>query len=423
MKISIPYGRSHLEAQVPESRLLGVFSAPLPPPAPDDPAEVERALSAPIGSPPLETLAAGARSATLILSDHTRPVPSKAIVPNLLRRLRLGNGGIDITLLVATGCHRGTTKAELAEKLGEDIVRNERIVVHDCRDENALVDCGVLPSGGRLRLNRAAVETDLLLAEGFIEPHFFAGFSGGRKSVLPGVASRESVLANHCAEFIADPRSRTGILDGNQIHRDMLFAADAANLRFVANVVIDENRRVVKAFAGAHRAAHAAGCDFLSGVCRVRVPRADIVVTSNGGYPLDQNLYQAVKGMTAGEAAAREGGVIVLCASCCDGHGGESFFRMASEAASPKALFDAICAVPRNATEPDQWQVQILARIMHRNRVIVVTRDCDHAMIRAMGLEAAPSLDSALQTATAMTGAQSKIAVIPNGVSVVVEAV
>ena len=422
MKISVPYGRTRMEADVPDDRLLGVFEAPIPSPAPDPDAEVARALDAPIGSPRLEELAAGRRSAVVILSDHTRPVPSRHLVPALLGRLRRGNPAIDVTLLVATGCHRATRREELVEKLGEEIVANERIVLHDSTDESSLVDAGVLPSGGRLRLNRLALETDLLLSEGFIEPHFFAGFSGGRKAVLPGVASRETVLANHCAEFIADPRARTGILEGNPVHRDMVFAADRARLAFVLNVVIDPGKRIVRAFAGAHRAAHEAGCAFLAGACRVRVPAADIVVTSNGGHPLDQNVYQSVKGMTAGEAAAREGGAIVLCAACGDGHGGEGFLRMLSEAPSPRALLDRILAVPRDRTEPDQWQVQILARILCRNRVVLVTRDCDHAMLRAMGLHPATTLQEGIDLATALTSPGAKIAVIPDGVSVVAEA-
>ena len=419
MRISIPYGRTRQEAEVADSRLLGVFTAPLPAPVPDPEAEVARALDNPIGSPRLEELAVGKHTAVIILSDHTRPVPSRILLPQMLARLRRGNPAIDITLLVATGFHRGTRREELVEKLGEEIVSRERIVVHDCRDEASLVDVGVLPSGGRLCVNRLAMEADLLVSEGFIEPHFFAGFSGGRKSVLPGIASRVTVLANHCAEFIADPHARTGILEGNPIHRDMVFAADKARLAFVLNVVIGQGKRIVRAFAGAHRAAHEAGCRFLADACRVRVPRADIVVTSNGGHPLDQNVYQSVKGMTAGEAVVREGGVIILCAACGDGHGGEGFYKMLSETPSPRALLDRILAVPRTATEPDQWEAQILVRILCRNRVIMVTQDCDHAMLRAMGLDAASTLEEALAMATEAMGPDSTVAAIPDGVSVI----
>lgn len=421
MKVSIPYGRKHLEAELEDKNLLGVYTSSVPAPASDPVAEVERALDAPIGSLKLEELAAGKRNAVIIISDHTRPVPSKVMIPSMLARLRKGNPSIDITLLVATGCHRPTRREELIEKLGEDIVKREHIVCHDSTDDNMMADIGVLPSGGRLLVNRLAVEADLLVSEGFIEPHFFAGFSGGRKSVLPGIASKETVLANHCSEFIADPKSRTGILDGNPIHRDMVYAADKAKLAFVLNVVINQEKQVVKAFAGDHNKAHEAGCAFLRGFCRASIPEADIVITSNGGYPLDQNVYQSVKGMTAGEAVCRPGGVIILCASCCDGHGGEAFFRSLSTASSPKVLLDEILNVPRDGTIADQWQVQILARILCRCSVIMVTEDCDHDMLRAMGLEAVASLDGAIALARELVGEDAGIAVIPDGVSMVTE--
>ncbi len=421
MTITIPHGRGTLRADVPDSRLLGVFDAPLPPPAPDSDAEVARALDHPIGSPPLESLAVGCRTATIILSDHTRPVPSRHLVPPLLARLRRANPDIDVTLLIATGCHRTTRREELVEKLGEEIVARERIVVHDATDRASLVEAGTLPSGGLLLLNRRALETDLLLSEGFIEPHFFAGFSGGRKSVLPGIAARETVLANHCAEFIADPHARTGVLEDNPIHRDMLFAARRARLAFILNVVLAPGKRIARAFAGAPEPAHEAGCRFLDARCRVRVPRADIVVTSNGGHPLDQNLYQAVKGMTAGEAVCREGGVIVLCAECGDGHGGEAFHRMFAESASPKALLERILAVPRGATQPDQWQAQILARILCHHRVVLVSGRCDPSIPLSMGLQSARTLEDGLAIATSLTDPNATIAVIPDGVSAIPE--
>ena len=334
MKISIPYGRTALEAEVDDARLNGIYTSSLPPPAADEVACVRAALDAPIGSPRLEELAAGKRKVVIIASDHTRPVPSRIIMPQLLERIRRGNPSAEITILIATGFHRLTTRDELAGKFGDEIVARERIVVHNSSDAASLVEAGTLPSGGRLIVNRLAMEADLLVSEGFIEPHFFAGFSGGRKSVLPGIVSRETVLANHCSEFIQSPFARTGILDGNPIHRDMLHAAEVARLAFAANVVINGEKKIVHAVAGHFRQAHEAGCAWLKDICRVRAPISDIVVTSNGGYPLDQNVYQSVKGMTAAEAVCRDGGVIVMVASCADGSGGESFYR--NLAASPR---------------------------------------------------------------------------------------
>ena len=419
MRISVPYYRGTLEAEVEDSLLNGVYESHLPAPQ-DEAACVAAAMDTPIGSPRLEELARGKRNVVVITSDHTRPVPSRIIMPQILKRLRAGQPDIDITILVATGFHRPTTHEELVRKLGEEIVANERIVLHDSSDEANLVEAGTLPSGGRLIINRLVMEAELVVAEGFIEPHFFAGFSGGRKSILPGVVSRETVFANHCAEFIASPFARTGILENNPIHRDMLFAAQTARLAFIVNVIIDSQKRIVHAVTGDFRKAHESGCEWLKGYCRITVPESDIVITSNGGYPLDQNLYQAVKGMTAGEAACREGGCIILAASCCDGCGGDSFYKNLSECASPAELTRRILAVPRNRTEADQWQFQILARIMEHHTVIVVTTHFSHDMIRAMHLTPASTLDEALAIARGIVGAQARIAVIPDGVSVVV---
>ena len=354
-EIKIPCGKEFLSAEIPDSELQGIFQAALPAAAADPDAEVLRAMASPVNSSVLSELARNKKDAVIIISDHTRPVPSKHILPHMLKELRKNNPEIKITLLVATGFHRLTTEAELRNKVGDAVFENENIVVHDSADKNSLVKIGTLPSGGELIINKLAAETELLVSEGFIEPHFFAGFSGGRKSVLPGVAGRETVLANHCAEFIASPFARTGSLSGNPIHEDMLFAAKKASLAFIVNVVIDSKKQIVKAFAGEPEAAHAAGCEFLKDLAAVRVPESDIVITSNGGFPLDQNLYQAVKGMTAGEAAVRQGGVIIICASCSDGHGGESFRKTLAEAASPQAVLDSISQVPGNKTVPDQW--------------------------------------------------------------------
>ena len=421
MKISLPYARTRLEAEVDDARLNGVFTSALPVAAADPEAEVDAALDAPIGSPRLEELARTAHTAVVIASDHTRPVPSKILMPRILGRLRRGNPSIDVTILIATGFHRLTTREELVNKFGEEIVAKEKIVVHDSSDAASLVEAGTLPSSGKLIVNRLVMEADLVCSEGFIEPHFFAGFSGGRKSILPGVVSRTTVLANHCAEFIASPFARTGNLEGNPIHRDMLFAAATAKLRFILNVIIDGEKRIVKAFAGDSVKAHETGCAFLKEIARIRVPESDIVITSNGGYPLDQNVYQSVKGMTAAEAVCRDGGVIVMCTSCADGAGGESFRRNLSEASSPRELLDRIAKVPRDRTEPDQWEFQILARILDRHPVIVVTTDCDHGMLNEMHLRTASSLPEAIEMASAIAGADSRIAVIPDGVSVIAE--
>ena len=382
---------------------------------------VETALENPIGSQPLRVLAQGKNTCTIIISDHTRPVPSRDILPPVLKELRKGNPDIKIKLLVATGFHRLTTTAELEAKLGKEIVQREEIVVHDAFAPERNVEIGILPSGAPLVIDRTAVETDLLISEGFIEPHFFAGFSGGRKSVLPGGCDKTTVLGNHCGEFIASEYARTGILEGNPLHRDMVAAAEMAKLAFIVNVIIDEDKKTVAAYAGDFREAHAAGVAFLRKYCEVKAVPGDIVVTSNGGAPLDQNIYQCVKGLTAAEASAKEGAVLIMCAGLADGHGGEGFYTSLRDCESPAAHFAQCVATPQNQTIPDQWESQILARILMKHKVIFVSPACRKELLEEMKLHWAPDLDTALAMAKAEKGEDAEITIIPNGVSVVVK--
>ncbi|MGI5884446.1 MAG: nickel-dependent lactate racemase [Candidatus Spyradocola sp.] len=420
--VRFPYGRTALAVDLPDQDLRAVMVSHLPERQETEEALVQRALAAPIASPPLCELARGKRRVVVLLSDHTRPVPSRVLLPPMLAEIRRGNPDAEITLLIATGCHRAPTEAELREKLGPELYARERIAVHDCDDKDALVALGTLPSGGILEINRLAAEADLLVAEGFIEPHFFAGFSGGRKSVLPGIASRRTVVSNHCAAFIDSPRARTGVLDGNPIHQDMVWAARRANLAFVVNVVIDHDKRAVFAVAGDVERAHEAGCAFLSEHCRVRPEMADLVLTTNGGYPLDQNLYQAVKGMTAAEATVRPGGVILMMASCSDGCGGEAFYRqIAGEADLNKTLAQFRVCRPEE-TEPDQWQSQILIRVLQRATVLLLSEAPDE-LVRAMHMLPVHSPEEGLALAREIlrTPHPSTVA-IPDGVSVWVQA-
>lgn len=421
-KVKFPYGKQFIEYDIPQERLRAVLVSKLQDyPVPEDGNEVVlKAMENPIGSQKLCRLAEGKQKIVIIASDHTRPVPSRFIIPHMLKEIRLGNPSADITILIATGCHRGTTKTELVEKFGEEIVRNEKIEIHDCLDEKNLAHIGTLPSGGECVINRIAYEADLLLAEGFIEPHFFAGFSGGRKSVLPGIAGRRAVLANHCSEFIADEHSRTGILEGNPLHTDMLWAARTAGLKYIVNVIINEKKEIVHAVAGELEAAHSAGCKFLKKLCAVKAVPADIVITTNGGYPLDQNVYQSVKGMTAAEATVRRGGVIIMLARAEDGHGGEQFLAQMSAAENPEDITEAILKRGRNETLPDQWEAQVLCRVLSHATVIYVS-DAPEDMVRAFHMHPAHSLPEAMKMAEEILGnSAASVTAVPDGISVMV---
>ena len=420
MKIQFPYGKTHLEY---DFEVVNVLTSSIESYDPGKSAQalVEEAMHAPVDSACLQELAKDKENVVIIASDHTRPVPSKVILPPMLLAIREGNPNADITILVATGCHRETTKEELVAKFGQNIVDSEKIVVHDCDDTSNMVNLGTLPSGGQCLINRIAAEADLLLAEGFIEPHFFAGFSGGRKSVLPGVAARETVLANHCAEFIAHPCARTGILEDNPIHRDMLWAAKQAKLRYIVNVVLNAEKEVIYAVAGELEAAHKKGTDFLSQLCGVETEPADIVISTNGGYPLDQNVYQAVKGMTAAEAAVRDGGVIIMLADSSDGLGGDHFYHQLADEKNINKTMDLFLSRGRNETVPDQWQSQIFIRILQKATVIYISQ-MDDKIVEAMHMIPAENLDAAMEKAKKLINMEKpRITAIPDGVAVMVK--
>lgn len=420
--IKIPYQKDYRYIKLDKSRVNAVLNSRVEEYQVTQTQEeiVKKALENPVESQRLKMLARSAGRVLLITSDHTRPVPSRITLPLILEELRSQNPGIKIKILIATGCHRATTYEEMIDKFGKEIVENEEIINHDCSDKDAMVFKGMLPSGGELWLNKLVDWADLVISEGFIEPHFFAGFSGGRKSILPGIADRRTVYANHCSKFIACNSARTGNLDNNPIHKDMLFAAEAAKLKFILNVVIDGDKKIISAFSGHYGKAHEKGCEFVRQLAQVEPAEADIVITSNGGYPLDQNVYQAVKGMTAAEACVKKGGVIIIAASCNDGHGGEGFYRYFADAASAEEVASEISRVKQAETPADQWQAQILARVLMKSKVIMVSDECNKSIIDNMHMTYASSLEQALQIAEKDLGKKASITVIPDGVGVIV---
>ena len=421
--IKLPYDHGSVTAHINDANLAGIlvskaatYQASL-----SEKDLVEQSLDNPIGSPSLEELATGKKNIVIISSDHTRPVPSHIITPILLRRLRSVAPEARIRILVATGFHRPSTHAELVAKYGEEIVANEEIVMHKSQVDEDMVKIGKLPSGGDLIINKVAEEADLLISEGFIESHFFAGFSGGRKSVLPGISSYKTIMANHSGEFINDKHSRTGKLHHNMVHHDMVYAARKAGLQFILNVVLDEDKHIIGSFAGDLEAAHKQGTDFVGELAGVKAIKSDIAITTNGGYPLDQNIYQAVKGMTAAEATNKQNGTIIIVAGCRDGHGGDGFYHNIADVADPQEFLDKAINTPRLETVPDQWTSQILARILVNHHVIVVSDLVEPSLITNMHMELATSIDDALASAFKREGTAAQVTVIPDGLGVIVK--
>ena len=311
------------------------------------------------------------------------------------------------------------TPEEMRARFGEELFEKERFVNHNAYDTASLTKLGTLPSGSKCEVNTLALNADLLIAEGFIEPHFFAGFSGGRKSVFPGIASQACVNINHSAKAIADPRSITGVLDGNPIHEDMIKAARMANLTFILNVLLNEKKEIIGAFAGDTDKAHRAGCAKLLADAGIEAVKADIVITTNGGYPLDQNLYQCPKCLSSALMCAKKDAVIILAAACEDGLGGENFGRMMQEA-SASVLLKRILATPPEQTVSEQWCVQRFAEALLSYKIILVS-SLEKSLVTAMGFLYADTVDNALQQAYEIKGKDAKTTIIPDGVSVIVK--
>ena len=417
--IPIPYYTSTLDLHVEEENLKAVLTAKMHGFHAENSQEqlVLDALEHPVGSPRLRTLAEGKRNIVIVTSDHTRAVPSKITLPLLLKEIRSGNPDADITILIATGLHRPTTEEEQRRMFGDEIVDHEKIAINNAFAPEQFVELCTLPSGAVFQVNRLAAECDLLVTEGFVEPHFFAGFSGGRKSILPGICSERTVNENHSYKAVSHPRSNSGMLKDNPIHADMLCAAKAVNVQFIFNVALDGEKKIVAAWAGDLEKAHEAGVAFIRQWSQCPVVTGDIVITSNGGYPLDQNLYQSPKAMATAEACAGEDGVIIMCCSCCDGMGGAHFGQLIQRG-TPEEIDRYLSSIPPEKTIPEQWCTQVCVRVLRKHPVILVTTFLNHDEVRKANMIPASTLDEALEIAYRLKGKQASVVVIPDGVSV-----
>ena len=419
--IDIPYNDGSLPLHVDEKNLKAVIVPSKPVASAKSEEElVLEALANPIGTPRLKDLAAGKKNILLITSDHTRAMPSKITLPLLLKEIRSGAPDANVEIILATGLHRATTKQEQYAMFGADIVDNETIHVHDCTKDEDMREICTLPSTAKLIVNKLAVECDLLVAEGFIEPHFFAGFSGGRKSVLPGLASFKTVNTNHSYQALAGPNSVAGMLDGNPVHIDAVAACRAVNLAFILNVAMDTDKKIIAAFAGDVEEAHIKGCDYVSSFSRLPAVEGDIIVTSNGGYPLDQNLYQAPKGASTAALCAGENGVIIMVGAFTDGFGGDNFQELILSGTVDE-IDEKLSKIPPEETISEQWSAQIFSKIMKKHTIIAVTTGIDPELIKKANFTYAATPDEALEIAYSIKGRDAKVVIIPDGVAAMIE--
>ncbi|MER6828229.1 nickel-dependent lactate racemase [Streptosporangium sp. NPDC000563] len=414
MKIRLAYGETGLTVELPDTATT-VVTPVHHEAAPDQMGVLRAALRDPVAGPPLRERVRPGQTVAISACDGTRPQPRHLMIPAILDELDGVVDLDDVTILVATGTHRGNTEAELRAMFGDAVVDSVRIVNHDARDPGSLTYLGRFGKDVPVWLNTAWVEADVRITTGFVEPHFFAGFSGGPKLVAPGLAALETVLTLHDAARIGDPRATWGVIEGNPVHDDVRAIAEATGVTFALDVILNRDKDIAAAFGGDILPMHAAATAAARRVAMREVEAPfDVVVTTNSGYPLDQNLYQAVKGMSAAFQVVRPGGVIVCAAECRDGFPDHGSYRevLASEP-SPQALLDAIAARP--VTVPDQWQVQIQARIQAGARVVMHTSYLGDADLATAHLEQTDDIEATVIQALAAAGPGARVCVLPEG--------
>jgi nickel-dependent lactate racemase len=414
MEITLNYGREGLHVNLPEA--VEILRTRYQPGIPDEARAIQESLLAPIASPPLGSLVKPGDRVTVVHTDITRATPNDRILPVIIDALhQAGVGTQDITLLNGLGTHRKQTDAELRSMLGNRIMDNYRCLQHDCNDDHNLVSLGKTSLGNPVRVNRYYLDADIRILTGFIEPHFFAGFSGGPKAILPSLAGRESVFSNHGLAMIAHPRAAWGVTEGNPIWEEMREVALMTDPTFLLNVALNTNREITAVFAGDMLAAHAAGCEYVRQNAMVAVDQPfDIVVTTNSGYPLDQNLYQSVKGMSAASQVVHQGGAIIIATACEDGlpeHG--RYAELLVEAGSPQGVLELISQPDFNMQ--DQWQVQIQAQIQQKADVYVYSDGLSAEQIRKALFFPVSDVETVLKKLLADYGEAARICVMPEG--------
>jgi lactate racemase len=365
VKIHLPYGEHGIDAEVPDSAT--VLLPERVPPLADPHAAVRAAIEAPLGCAPLRQMARAGQKATIVVSDVTRPVPNTVLLPPLLETLEAnGIAREDITIVIGTGLHRPSRPDELRRVLGDEILGGYRIVDHDARDASTHEHLLITARGVDVRLNRAYMRADLRIITGFVEPHLFAGYSGGGKAVLPAIAGAAAIMANHDAQMIGHPKATWCTTDGNPIFEEMRDVALKSEPSFTLNVTLDEQKRITGVFAGELVEAHDAAIAQAARQAVRPIPHLfDIVVATNMGYPADLVLYQSVKGMSVAAQGCAPGGTILLVAECREGLGAAEYVHLLASEASPRALLERIGG-PQHETIFDQWQVQVQAMVQSR---------------------------------------------------------
>ena len=415
MKVRLDYGKDGLWVDLPSERVMDVLDIKVSQPLRDPGRTIRERLLDPIASPPLSDLAKGRKSACVVISDITRPVPNQVILPPLLEMLE--ENGIArnrITLLVATGIHRPTTEEELISMVGEKIFRNYRIVNHMARKKETMTYLGETSAGAPIFVDSTYLAADLKVTTALIEPHLMAGYSGGRKTICPGICGVETMRVLHGPELMGSPRAAEGIIEGNPFHEQALEVAKRVGVDIILNVSMDAARRITGIFAGDLEKAHEAGMRFVAQQATAYVPEpVDIVVTTGAGYPLDLTFYQIIKGMTAVLPILKEGGTTVIASQCAEGIGGPEFTSLLRELEGPEDFEERI-RTP-DFFMIDQWQIQELCKALGWGKVYFYTEEISREEIRNLMVTPISSVAEGVEGALAEYGKDARIAVIPKG--------
>ena len=407
----LPYGKTEVCVRVPTRNFLGSIEPKEKEGVPDAVLEIKRALNEPIGSKRLDEIVKPEDKVAIVVDDATRPAPSHLMVPPLLEELN--NAGVkdeNITIIFACGTHKAVTHEEAVKLLGEAVLNRVKTVSHDCKASNLVYVGETRKHGTKVYLNHVFAEADVKILTGDIGFHYYAGYGGGRKSVLPGVSGEETIKHNHA--MLLHPNAKTGILDGNPVHEDMVEAARLAKVDFILNVVINSEKEVVKAFAGDVEQAFHEGVKLVDEMYRIPVDRkADIVVVSPGGYPADVNLFQAYKGVDNALEIVKRGGVIILVAECPEGHGNQVFYDWMVKFKDLKAVQREI---KRNFVLGGH-KAYYLMKALRKAQIFLVSAMPDYYATNIFKLKTARAVNDALNEAFSIVGKNAKVWVMPYG--------
>ena len=413
-QLKLAFGKHGLNISLPEGFEYVVLDAKSAPALADQDAAIEEALDRPTGAAALADVARGKSSAAISVCDITRPAPNRVVLPHVLRRLEAG--GIErsrIVILIATGLHRPATDAEIREIVGDEIAREYRVENHDARRKSDHRFLGTTKSGTPAWVDERFVSADLRMSLGFIEPHLMAGYSGGRKLVVPGLAAQETIKTLHSPRFMREPLAIEGSIAENPLHRELVEIAGMAGHQFIVDVALARDRRIASVFAGDPIEAHRHGVEFVSRVLLEEIERpVDAVITTGAGYPLDLTWYQCVKGVTAASHIVREGGRILIAGACAEGCGGPEFTRLTGEYGAPQRYLDAI---ENTEVTVDQWQLEKLALVATRASVFYCVPGLDSRLREQLWGRAFEDIQGAVNALLEGLPAGARVGVIPEG--------